>query len=155
MVPQPAGKAATSTAAVPRVNGLSGGVDAIPSEPPNQVEANPAPAPTCSANVPQPPGPPSPPKPPGAKPPTSPPKRPPPLPPGPKAPKPPGGPQHSNAKSGDGSSAAGNGANTSKAKLKPFFWDKVAAKPNNAMVWDQIKAGSFQYVSNSLLVFCF
>ncbi|PPD69046.1 hypothetical protein GOBAR_DD34070 [Gossypium barbadense] len=140
VVPQPAGKAGTSTAAVPLVNGLSGGVDAVPSEPPNQVGANSPPAPTGSANVPRPPGPLSPPKPP-----TSPPKPPPPVPPGPKVPKPPGGPQHSNAKSGDGSSAAGNDANTSKAKLKPFFWDKVAAKPNNAMVWDQIKAGSFQF----------
>ncbi|KAH1063327.1 hypothetical protein J1N35_028314 [Gossypium stocksii] len=140
VVPQPAGKAGTSTAVAPPVNCLSGGVDAIPSEPPNQVGANPPPAPTGSANVPRPPGPLSPPKPP-----TSPPKSPPPVPPGPKVPKPPGVPQHSNAKSGDGSTAAGNDANTSKAKLKPFFWDKVAAKPNNAMVWDQIKAGSFQF----------
>jgi hypothetical protein len=28
--------------------------------------------------------------------------------------------------------------------LKPFFWDKVAASPDQAMVWDQLKAGSFQ-----------
>ncbi|KAL7103519.1 hypothetical protein ACP275_08G184300 [Erythranthe tilingii] len=32
----------------------------------------------------------------------------------------------------------------SKAKLKPFFWDKVLASPDNAMVWNEIKAGSFQ-----------
>jgi hypothetical protein len=31
-----------------------------------------------------------------------------------------------------------------KTKLKPFFWDKVTANPDQAMVWDQIKAGSFQ-----------
>jgi len=31
-----------------------------------------------------------------------------------------------------------------KAKLKPFFWDKVAANPDQAMVWHDIRAGSFQ-----------
>lgn len=31
-----------------------------------------------------------------------------------------------------------------KTKLKPFFWDKVQAKPNQSMVWDRLKAGSFQ-----------
>lgn len=34
---------------------------------------------------------------------------------------------------------------TSKAKLKPFFWDKVAAKPDQTMVWHEINAGSFQF----------
>ncbi|CAI0436551.1 unnamed protein product, partial [Linum tenue] len=33
----------------------------------------------------------------------------------------------------------------SKAKLKPFFWDKVSATPDQAMVWHQIKSGSFQF----------
>ncbi|KAE8723522.1 Formin-like protein 5 [Hibiscus syriacus] len=65
------------------------------------------------------------------------------MPPGSKGPKPPNAPQHTpNAPSGEGS---GNTANASKAKLKPFFWDKVAAKPDHAMVWNQIKAGSFQF----------
>ncbi|KAL0553784.1 hypothetical protein IC582_007688 [Cucumis melo] len=32
-----------------------------------------------------------------------------------------------------------------KAKLKPFFWDKVLANPDHSMVWHQIKAGSFQF----------
>nr|GMD56175.1 formin-like protein 5 [Ipomoea batatas] len=32
-----------------------------------------------------------------------------------------------------------------KTKLKPFFWDKVLANPDHAMVWHQIKAGSFQF----------
>lgn len=32
-----------------------------------------------------------------------------------------------------------------KTKLKPFFWDKVAANANQSMVWDHIKAGSFQF----------
>lgn len=31
-----------------------------------------------------------------------------------------------------------------KAKLKPFFWDKVLADPDHSMVWNEIKAGSFQ-----------
>ncbi|EPS65762.1 hypothetical protein M569_09014, partial [Genlisea aurea] len=34
---------------------------------------------------------------------------------------------------------------TAKTKLKPFFWDKVSAGPDDAMVWNQIKAGSFQF----------
>jgi hypothetical protein len=33
-----------------------------------------------------------------------------------------------------------------KTKLKPFFWDKVTANANQSMVWDNLKAGSFQYV---------
>lgn len=41
--------------------------------------------------------------------------------------------------------AAAPVADSSKTKLKPFFWDKVAASPDQAMVWDQIKAGSFQF----------
>ncbi|GJN32625.1 hypothetical protein PR202_gb21141 [Eleusine coracana subsp. coracana] len=32
-----------------------------------------------------------------------------------------------------------------KTKLKPFFWDKVTANPDQSMVWDQLKAGSFQF----------
>ncbi|XP_022761468.1 formin-like protein 2 [Durio zibethinus] len=33
---------------------------------------------------------------------------------------------------------------TSKPKLKPLHWDKVRASSDRAMVWDQIKASSFQ-----------
>ncbi|XP_027353968.1 formin-like protein 5 [Abrus precatorius] len=36
-------------------------------------------------------------------------------------------------------------ADAPKAKLKPFFWDKVQANPNQSMVWNQIKSGSFQF----------
>lgn len=101
--------------------------------------------------------PPPPPIPPGAKPgprppaPPStglaPPRPPPPMPFGSKVPRPPGGPQRtSNAVSGEGS-GSGNDTNTPKAKLKPFFWDKVAANPDHSMVWSQIKSGSFQYVT--------
>ncbi|XP_073115501.1 formin-like protein 10 isoform X1 [Elaeis guineensis] len=35
--------------------------------------------------------------------------------------------------------------NAPKAKLKPFFWDKVFANPDQSMVWNQIKSGSFQF----------
>jgi hypothetical protein len=35
-------------------------------------------------------------------------------------------------------------ADAPKPKLKPFFWDKVAAKPDQSMVWHQLNAGSFQ-----------
>ncbi|KAG8064240.1 hypothetical protein GUJ93_ZPchr0004g40043 [Zizania palustris] len=41
--------------------------------------------------------------------------------------------------------AASAQADASKTKLKPFFWDKVTANPNQGMVWDQLKAGSFQF----------
>ncbi|CAL9116209.1 formin-like protein 3 [Musa acuminata AAA Group] len=40
--------------------------------------------------------------------------------------------------------AAGNG-NSSKTKLKPFFWDKVLANPDQSNVWNQIRSGSFQF----------
>ncbi|KAJ0974799.1 hypothetical protein J5N97_016764 [Dioscorea zingiberensis] len=36
-------------------------------------------------------------------------------------------------------------SNGSKMKLKPFFWEKVLANPDDSMVWHQIKAGSFQF----------
>ncbi|KAF0893553.1 hypothetical protein E2562_026969 [Oryza meyeriana var. granulata] len=48
-------------------------------------------------------------------------------------------------KSAGAAAAASAQADASKTKLKPFFWDKVTANPNQAMVWDQIKAGSFQF----------
>ncbi|CAL5211796.1 unnamed protein product [Lathyrus oleraceus] len=32
-----------------------------------------------------------------------------------------------------------------KPKLKPFFWDKVNAKPDQSMVWHEINAGSFVF----------
>jgi hypothetical protein len=35
-------------------------------------------------------------------------------------------------------------ADAPKAKLKPFFWDKVQANSDHSMVWSQIKSGSFQ-----------
>ncbi|CAK7355377.1 unnamed protein product [Dovyalis caffra] len=38
-----------------------------------------------------------------------------------------------------------DGEGAPKAKLKPFFWDKVAANPDHSMVWNEISAGSFQF----------
>ncbi|XP_051124771.1 formin-like protein 3 [Andrographis paniculata] len=36
-------------------------------------------------------------------------------------------------------------ARAAKAKLKPFFWDKMLANPNHSMVWDHIRSGSFHF----------
>uniref|UniRef100_A0A0E0IHC1 Formin-like protein n=1 Tax=Oryza nivara TaxID=4536 RepID=A0A0E0IHC1_ORYNI len=100
----------------------------------------PPPPPPAAPAAPRPPGPgPGPPPPPGAAgrggggPP------PPALPGGPRARGPPP------FKKSPGAAAAAAQADPNKAKLKPFFWDKVTANPNQAMVWDQIKAGSFQF----------
>ncbi|XP_008790964.2 formin-like protein 5 [Phoenix dactylifera] len=57
------------------------------------------------------------------------------------------GPNHS----GDAASAQRFGAEDDanapkeKTKLKPFFWDKVRANPDQSMVWHQIRSGSFQF----------
>ncbi|VAH45058.1 unnamed protein product [Triticum turgidum subsp. durum] len=51
---------------------------------------------------------------------------------------------------------SGNKADTdadsseAKTKLKPFFWDKVAANANKSMVWDHLKAGSFQLSEDAI-----
>ncbi|KAI4320764.1 hypothetical protein MLD38_034209 [Melastoma candidum] len=47
-------------------------------------------------------------------------------------------------KASNGDEAEGEG-DPPKAKLKPFFWDKVLANPEHSMVWHQIKSGSFQF----------
>ena len=36
-----------------------------------------------------------------------------------------------------------NEGDAPKPKLKPFFWDKVNAKPDQSMVWHEISSGSF------------
>ncbi|KAL0353584.1 UNVERIFIED_CONTAM: Formin-like protein 5 [Sesamum angustifolium] len=78
-----------------------------------------------------------PPPPPGAG---VPPPRPPPI--GLKPPRPaPPGPRHPSTSTSVEESEAG----TTKTKLKPFFWDKVLANPDQSMVWHQIKSGSFQF----------
>ncbi|AQK42408.1 Formin-like protein 5 [Zea mays] len=112
----------------------------------------------ASSSNPPPPGPPTPPAPrpaagPGPPPPPSragPGPGPPPPPSrggaGPPPPAMPGGPK---ARGPPPLKKAGNVAGPpvadNKTKLKPFFWDKVTANPDQAMVWDQIKAGSFQF----------
>ncbi|CAL0328966.1 unnamed protein product [Lupinus luteus] len=45
----------------------------------------------------------------------------------------------------DGNSSEGGKSDAPKPKLKPFFWDKVAAKPDQSMVWHEINAGSFVF----------
>ncbi|KAE9585650.1 hypothetical protein Lal_00010212 [Lupinus albus] len=39
----------------------------------------------------------------------------------------------------------GEDSDAPKPKLKPFFWDKVATNPDHAMVWNDIREGSFQF----------
>lgn len=56
-------------------------------------------------------------------------------------PPPPGGSKPLPPKSAPG----GSNVSSSKAKLKPFFWDKMQAADNQSMVWHELKAGSFQY----------
>ncbi|CAN1843853.1 Formin-like protein 11 [Linum perenne] len=100
-----------------------------------------------------PPGRPTPPSPAAPPPPPPPPPRanpPPPPPPKPCAPPPPKsklrpsrlGPKRGN---NDGTSDADDESEAPKAKLKPFFWDKVMASPNHSMVWHEIGDGSFQF----------
>ncbi|CAN1789610.1 Formin-like protein 5 [Linum perenne] len=120
---------------------------APPPLPPSKASANAAPAPP-------PPGPPPPPPPalrgaPGAPPPppgSRPPGPPPPGPPPPRGgPGPPRGPPPLGSKVPRAPGMRGPDGDDSKAKLKPFFWDKVLANPDQTMVWHQIKAGSFQF----------
>ncbi|KAK8545688.1 hypothetical protein V6N12_026517 [Hibiscus sabdariffa] len=127
-------------------------------QPPAPANAPPPPPPPSAG--PRPPGPPPPPAPPGAKPgppPPPPPKggAPPPPPPKGGAPPPPpskGGAPHrpppslgSKAPRPPVGLGRGPGSGEAKAKLKPFFWDKVANAPEQGQVWNRIKAGSFQF----------
>ncbi|GAB2242602.1 hypothetical protein Droror1_Dr00019377 [Drosera rotundifolia] len=98
---------------------------------------------------------------PSQEPPASPPplKAPPPPPPkaGPRPPPPPKvvrpppmppkgtGNRRGNSLSGEGSELTGGDPDAPRTKLKPFFWDKVLANPEHSMVWDEIRAGSFQF----------
>ncbi|XP_011003252.1 PREDICTED: formin-like protein 3 [Populus euphratica] len=95
--------------------------------------------------APPPPRPPPPPPPPVAAPrPPVPPKvgRAPPVPPSKGKLKPsPLGPHRENPSEGDDLDSE----EAPKAKLKPFFWDKVVANPDHSMVWDEISSGSFQF----------
>ncbi|KAK4286047.1 hypothetical protein QN277_002658 [Acacia crassicarpa] len=90
--------------------------------------------------------PPPPPAPPGARPSAH-----PPPPPPPKSsiaalrPPPPSGPKTAQQKSQNAGARSEGEGQASKAKLKPFFWDKVQANSDHSMVWNQIKSGSFQF----------
>ncbi|GMI85294.1 hypothetical protein HRI_002198600 [Hibiscus trionum] len=147
------------------------GPDGLP--PLNPPPAKDAPQPPPPANAPPPPPPPSagprpppPPAPPGAPPPPPPKGGAPPPPPskggapppppskGGAPPPPPskgGAPQRpppslgSNAPRPPVGLGRGPGSGDAKAKLKPFFWDKVANTPEQGQVWNHIKAGSFQF----------
>ncbi|KAJ9567955.1 hypothetical protein OSB04_003921 [Centaurea solstitialis] len=141
---------------------------APPASSPPPAAAPPPPAAAPAPSVPStPPGPPAgapPPPPPGAPPPPPSGGAPPPPPPmGVEAPPPPipggkaGGPPPPPLLRGGGGLIASrllSGAvkprrneqnDVCKAKLKPFFWDKVMARPDQQMVWHQIKSGSFQF----------
>lgn len=105
--------------------------------------AGPTLKPPPGRSVPPPPGPPPPPKPPGPRPPP-PPKgaRPPPMPPkGVRG----GAPHHRGHSISSDADESDSESGAPKAKLKPFFWDKVMANPDQSMVWHEIKAGSFQF----------
>ncbi|KAK8630246.1 hypothetical protein V6N13_079049 [Hibiscus sabdariffa] len=174
LLPLPPGRIGAFPSRLPPLEHSPDRADPLPPEPPAPIRASPPPPPPAPirASPPAPPPvppppmkpasaamaprPPPPPMPSGAKsgprpppmPPAvglGPPRPPPPMPLGPKVPRPPSGPQRTmNAISGEGSGSADDG-NAPKAKLKPFFWDKVAANPEHSMVWNQIKSGSFQF----------
>ncbi|KAI3441600.1 Formin-like protein [Psidium guajava] len=131
--------------APPKPPGMTGlpPAAALPPPPPPTVR------PSAVGAGPKPPGPPPPP--PGL--PRAKPGPPPPPPPKggtapPRPPQPPGGlkvprPSPSGSNTSDAGGSEHEGA--PKAKLKPFFWDKVMANPEQSMVWHQIKSGSFQF----------
>ncbi|CAH8363477.1 unnamed protein product [Eruca vesicaria subsp. sativa] len=119
-------------------------VEPLPHEPPkflkvsSSKKSSPAPPPPMPPSA----GGPRPPPPPGSG---GGPK--PPPPPGPKGPRPPPpmmsrGPKAPPLSSGPASSGDDDAP---KTKLKPFFWDKVQANPEQAMVWNDIRSGSFQF----------
>ncbi|XP_027348216.1 formin-like protein 3 [Abrus precatorius] len=112
-------------------------VETKPSEGTGQVPAppsgKPAPSPPSGKSAPPPPGPPPPPA--APRPPPPPRAAPPPAP-----PKPMGGRNQGPLRAKEGSSSQ---SDATKPKLKPFFWDKVSATPDQSMVWHEINAGSF------------
>ncbi|XWS63335.1 hypothetical protein CRYUN_Cryun06bG0086400 [Craigia yunnanensis] len=85
-----------------------------------------------------------PPPPPRANPPP-PPKvaRPPPMP--PKSKPSPLAPHHRGHSASGSADETDGESGAPKAKLKPFFWDKVMANSDQTMVWHEISAGSFQF----------
>ncbi|XP_047947089.1 formin-like protein 5 [Salvia hispanica] len=144
-LPLPPGRAAAAAAAATSTTGCGDstnwiigapaagtvGVVGGATEPPTP----PTPPPLAKAPPPPPPvfgGPAPPPPPRGIRPPPNAPGKPPPM-----------GPHHRHNSTND--SIASDDSMAPKAKLKPFFWDKVMASPDHSMVWHEIKAGSFQF----------
>ncbi|KAE8693422.1 Formin-like protein 5 [Hibiscus syriacus] len=143
-LPLPPGR--TGSGGLPPLNPPPGKDAPQPPAPPDN--APPPPPSRCAG--PRPPGPPPPPVPPAAKPgpPPPPPKGGAPPPPPPKGGGAPRAPPPSLGSKVPRPPALGRGVGGSgeaKAKLKPFFWDKVANTPEQGQVWNQIKAGSFQF----------
>ncbi|GER53330.1 formin homology5 [Striga asiatica] len=144
--PAAANSAENTLPASPKIPGPPGLPPLKP--PPGRTEPSKPPAPTpppppSGGPPPLPPhGPPPPPPPGGPRPPPPPPggPRPPPPPAGLRPPRPSNSGQRASASSDDDEAGTSN-----KAKLKPFFWDKVLANPDHSMVWHQIKSGSFQF----------
>nr|KYP53459.1 Formin-like protein 5 [Cajanus cajan] len=124
----PPGRVGTIPSGMPPLKPPPGRLSPLPPEPPSF-------RPTASTR----PGPPPPPPPAPASTRPGPPPPPPPAPastrPGPPPPPPPA----------PASTRPAGEADAPKAKLKPFFWDKVQANPDQSMVWNQIKSGSFQF----------
>ncbi|KAJ8540010.1 hypothetical protein K7X08_026399 [Anisodus acutangulus] len=134
----------------PTENSLS-----VAADPHNSSEAeakadapvNALPLPPGKSAPPRPPGPPPPPAPKPPPPPTAarPPPPGPPKPGNPAKPLPPLGAHKRRSSSGGEGTEPSDDSDAPKAKLKPFFWDKVLANPDHSMVWHDIKAGSFQF----------
>ncbi|GAV90930.1 FH2 domain-containing protein [Cephalotus follicularis] len=160
----PPGRLGTAPSGLPPLKPPPGRADPLPPEPPTTYKPpssrgghpppppRPVPPPSllASSGGAGPPPPPAP-KPPGPRPPPPPkigpaaPRPPPPMAIGSKISLPPLGSKNpSNTASSEGAGCGGD-ADAPKAKLKPFFWDKVLANPDHSMVWHQIKSGSFQF----------
>lgn len=149
----PPGRVGSTLQGMPPVKPPSGRAEPLPHEPPASLRpsppSGPPPPPPPAPRPPPAPAPRAPPPPPKPGPPPPPPPRggpaprpPPPMPAVSKVPRPPLGQKHSSSTEEAG---AEGDANAPKTKLKPFFWDKVLANPDNSMVWHQIKSGSFQF----------
>ncbi|XP_019449107.1 PREDICTED: formin-like protein 5 isoform X2 [Lupinus angustifolius] len=150
----PPGWAGTIPSGTPPLKTPPGRLSPLPPEPPsfrpsdNAAAPTPPPAPqqpgAGGAPRPGPPPPPAPvvvkPGPPPPPPPQAPPGARPGPPPPPKSSIPPRPPPPGRVKAEENVEA-----DAPKTKLKPFFWDKVQANPDQSMVWNQIKSGSFQF----------
>ncbi|CAI0436542.1 unnamed protein product, partial [Linum tenue] len=150
------GASVTGSGLLPLPPGRTAGLPPLKPPPGKAIPLPPEPPPPPKAPAKAAPPPPAPPPPPPSKtspvsagpPPPGPPPPPPPAPPPPKkggAPGPPRAPMPAGPKVPRAPGMRGPEGDDSKAKLKPFFWDKVSATPDQAMVWHQIKSGSFQF----------